>query len=67
MDDLLAVDIDQPLHDVVEVVLQLQFADPFALLHHFVERVVAAQFHHHVDVVAVLEDVVEKHDVLVVQ
>lgn len=67
VDDLLVVDVEQSLDDVVEVVLKLEFGDAFALLHHLVEGVVAAEFEDHVDVVAVLEDVIEQHDVLVLQ
>jgi hypothetical protein len=67
VDDFLVVDIEESLDDVVEVVLEFEFADAFALLHHFVEGVVAAEFEYHVDVLAVLEDVIEQHYVFVLQ
>ena len=67
MDDLLVVEVDEPLDEVVEVVLQFSFCDSFAALDHFVESVVAADLQNYVYVLAVLEDVIEKQDIFVLQ
>lgn len=60
MYDFLVVDVDEPLYEMIEIVLNLHLRDPLSLLHHFVESVVTAQLQDNVDVLAVLENVVEK-------
>lgn len=63
MDDLLLMDVGESSHDLLQIVLCLQFADAFSFFEHFVKRVVAAQFEHHIDVVCIFEDVIECHHV----
>jgi|JI10StandDraft_1071094.scaffolds.fasta_scaffold1485715_1 hypothetical protein len=65
MYDFLVVDVDEPLDEMIEIVLDFHLCDPFSLLHHFVESVVTAQLQDNIDVLAVLEDVVEKQYVFV--
>lgn len=67
MDNLLLVDVGESSHYLLQVVLYLNLADAFALLQHFVEGLVAAEFQHHVDVLGVLEDMVEGYHVAVLE
>lgn len=65
MYDLLLMDIRQSCHNLLQVVLCLQLADALSFLQHLIQRVVAAQLQHHVDILRILEDVVEGDDVAV--
>jgi len=67
MDDFLVMDIDEPLNQMVKVVLQLGFCDSFAALDHFVERVVTTDLQNNVYVFTVLEYVIEKQYIFVLQ
>lgn len=59
MYDLLLVDIRQPGHNLLQVVLCLQLANTLSLLQHLIQRMMAAELQYHIDILRILEDVVE--------
>ena len=65
MDDFLAMGVDKSLDELIEVVLGLCFGDSASPFHHLVESVIAAKFEDDVDVFTVLENMIEKHNIVV--
>lgn len=67
MYNFLLVNIDEPLDKMIEVILNFYLWYSFSTFHHFVESVITAQLQNDVNVLTVLEDVVEKQNVFVLQ
>jgi hypothetical protein len=67
VDDFVLVQVEEGGNDLVQVVLHLHLGEPLPALDEFVEGLVGADLQQDVDVLVVLEDMLELHDVLVGQ